>query len=155
MASWKYDICKTCEGSGSIHGHPCVFCVGSGFWEFIAEDNYFAVEVLVNGIAPTNEKIKEICNRRLEQITPDNVSEVLAAYAGANSDFDAIHQAGSEKWGWAWLHTNRFVIELVKLCGGNPLEHRMACSRLAWKWLSEENQIKIDASIDIQNQDAL
>ena len=58
--------------------------------------------------------------------------------------FQGLQDAGSEKWAWAWLHANRFAVELCKLCGGVPTEHRYALSRLAWNWLSEENQKKVD-----------
>jgi hypothetical protein len=150
LPSWKYDTCVLCKGVGKIEGKLCVVCNGEGFWEFVAENNYLALKCLLEGETPANEEVKEICDRRLAQVNPDNLNEVLGPLEAAakETNFDALHQAGSEKWGWAWLHANRFAIELVKLCGGVPTDHSMACSWLAWKWLSEENQKKIDAPID-------
>jgi hypothetical protein len=154
MASWNFDACETCDGSGKINGRKCAFCEGTGFWEFVAEDNHLALQALRGG-DPANENIKALCDRRLKQVTPDNLGIVLALLEVEDFDFDALQQSGAERWGWAWLHANRFAIELVKLCGGIPTQHGLACSKLAWKWLSEENQKKVDAPIDNPNPVAL
>ena len=148
---WSYDTCILCHGKGKIQGRQiCPVCEGEGLWEFVVDDNARAVQCLVNGETPENEHIREICDRRLAQVTPDNFYQMMALQgSGTESDFDALHDAGARKWGWAWAHANRFAIELARLCGGNPTEHRVALSRLAWKWLQEENQKKVDAPIDI------
>lgn len=140
---WSYDRCILCLGKGKNNntGKPCVVCNGEGFWEFVSDINHLAVQVLLGNNSVENEQAKIICNRRLPELTPDNYQIVLRSLSNniKNEDaFNAIHAAGASKWSWAWTHTNRFAIELCRLCGGVPTDYPLALSRLAWKWLSEE-----------------
>jgi hypothetical protein len=158
MASWDFDTCALCHGSGELTTGKCPICNGFGLWEFVNEDNNLAVQSLVRGETPANEHVKELCERRLAQITPDNLESVLDLLEKeepTDDDFNALQLDGATRWGWAWVHANRFAIELARLCGGDPTEHRYALSRIAWKWLLEENQKKIDAPIDKLNPSLL
>jgi hypothetical protein len=144
MASWKYDTCALCTGKGKAQGKKCPVCNGYGYWEFIEDNNHLAVKTLQTGQIFEGE-VKELCDRRMNQLTPDNMQAVLQDLSGGTEeDFNAIHKAGAQKWGWAWVHANRFAIELCKLSGGDPTEHCLSLSRLVWIWLEEENQKKVD-----------
>lgn len=152
MATWNYSKCDVCAGRGTLRGmETCPACQGFGYFEFIAERNNEALEALINE-APT-EEAKATCNRRLADLTPDNVHTVLTEYGEGyvfgNDDevqaFTALHNAGATRWGWAWLHANRFAIELCRLNGGDYVRYRLAVSKLAWKWLEEEGQQKVVA----------
>jgi hypothetical protein len=148
---WSYDTCALCKGKGKINRvQVCPVCKGEGLWEFVDEDNAKAVHSLLSGEAPENERVKRICEHRLASLTPDNFQDVIKAHdqPGNESDFNTLHQAGAKAYGWAWLHTNRFAIELLRLCGGDPTDHRLAMTRLSLEWLLQENQKKIDAPID-------
>ena len=151
MQSWNFDTCTLCHGSGKLADDKCPVCNGMGLWEFVSEDNHLAVQALVYGETPANPHVKELCDRRTAQVTPDNLEVVLNLLdrkEATESDFNALQLAGATKWGWAWVHANRFAIELCRLCGGESTTHRYALTKLAWKWLSEENQKKVDAPID-------
>ena len=153
---WSFDTCTLCKGSGKISSGICLICNGMGLWEFVVDDNHKAVAALVSGETPESEEAKAICDRRLAQVTPDNIQIVLAMLeTPKKNDFEALHDAGSKKWGWAWVHANRFAIELARLCGVEPTAHRAALTRLAWNWLSEEKSKKIDAPIDKPSSPAL
>lgn len=147
---WDFDTCALCKGTGKVEAGSCPVCKGMGLWEFVVEDNHKAVTALVSGELPENETVKAMCNRRLAQVTPDNIEAVLQLLESTarNDDFEALHASGAAKWGWAWVHANRFAIELCRLCGVDSTEHRLALTRLAWKWLTEENSKKVDAPID-------
>jgi hypothetical protein len=147
---WDFDTCTLCKGSGKVESGKCPVCKGMGLWEFVVEDNHLAVHALLTGETPESEWVKTLCNRRMAQVTPDNIEDVLRLLEASvqNTDFDALHASGAKKWGWAWVHANRFAIELCRLCGGDSTKHALALSRLAWKWLTEENQKKVDAPID-------
>lgn len=163
MVSWQYDTCDLCKGKGKIYKEKlsveCPICHGYGYWEFVSEENHLAVQALLTGISPEDPHVQEICNRRLAQITPDNIEEALNFLEEGITDegyaFNAIQGNGATKWGWAWLHANRFAIELCRLCGGNSTKHRLGLSLLAWKWLKEEDQKKIDAPIDKPEKNVL
>ena len=98
MSSWTYAACETCDGSGKIDGRQCTFCSGTGFWEFVADDNHLALRVLRGEIEP-DKRIKDLCNRRLKQVTPKNVHLFLGVLEIEQIDFDALQQAGAERWG--------------------------------------------------------
>jgi hypothetical protein len=146
----EYEHCPLCRGIGKIQETEiCPVCKGEGFWEFYPDVNHKAVVALLQGDTRENPHVKELCDRRMAQVTPDNLEAVLKLLdrSGAtDDDFNALQLAGATKWGWAWVHVNRFVIELCRLCGGEATEHRYALTKLAWKWLTEENQTKIDTS---------
>jgi len=156
--NWDFDTCALCHGTGEVDDGKCPVCKGFGLWEFVAEDNHRAVVSLLQGDTPENPHVKELCDRRLAQVTPDNLEAVLKLLERtpcSENDFNALHAAGAKRWGWAWVHANRFAIELCRLCGGDPTEHRAALTKMAAKWLAEENQKKVDAPIDKLNPDLL
>ena len=113
-------------------------------WEFVVNENQKAVTALLTGETPENAAIKALCDRRLAQVTPDNIEAVLTLMESStrNDDFEALHATGAKRWGWAWVHANRFAIELCRLCGVDSTKHPLGVTRLAWKWLSEENPKK-------------
>ena len=146
---WDFDTCTLCRGIGKIEAETCPICKGMGLWEFVVDNNHKAVVTLLSGETPESDLIKDLCNRRLAQVTPDNIEAVLKLLERSQkTDFEALHAFGAKKWGWAWVHANRFAIELARLCGVDSTKYSLALSRLASKWLTEENQKKVDASID-------
>ncbi len=154
-ATWNYASCDLCKGKGKIRTkEECPICKGFGIWEFVAEDNEAAVRFLNDPEADVSEAAKELCGRRIAAFSPDTVDQTLLALelgspqVGSpefNAEWDSIHQEGAAKWGWAWVHTNRFAIALCKLNGADHLQHPYALSQLVWNWLEEEQQEKIDA----------
>ena len=155
---WDFDTCNLCHGSGKLQNENCPVCQGIGLWEFVSEDNHLAVLTLLNmEYHVENSRAKEICNRRLQQVTPDNIEGTLASLekSTTEADFNALHASGAKNWGWAWVHANRFAIELARLCGSDPTAHRYGLTRLAFNWLFEENQKKVDAPIDKFNPSVL
>jgi hypothetical protein len=141
---WDFDTCTLCKGTGKIEAGTCPVCKGMGLWEYMVNDNQKAVTALLNGEPPETETVKALCDRRLAQVTPDNIEDVIKLLEAVlkNEDFDALHASGAKRWGWAWVHANRFAIGLVNLCGVDSAKHPLAVSRLAWKWLTEENPKK-------------
>jgi hypothetical protein len=148
MNQWRYGICILCRGKGTIVGQTCPLCEGLCYWEYAADDNSAAVELLLHlGQSETNpapDEVQDIFNRRLASIDPENLPSIFADLIGQNpprSD-EALQQAGAETWGWAWVHALRFAIELCKLLGVDYITHRQGVSLLAWKWLEDEKKLQ-------------
>ena len=139
---WAYSQCEVCKGTGQVLQKDCPVCEGEGMWEFPAN---FTEEVLraLNLDAQVSPEAKAVCDQRIQAFTPDDVDIVLGQVNQGDS-FEALHEAGAFRWGCAWLHTNRFAIELCKLCGGDHVRHRESLSVLSWLWLEREGQQKPD-----------
>jgi hypothetical protein len=141
----NYGPCDLCGGSGKIQGTKiCPVCDGFGVWEFIAEDNEAAVRFLNDPTADVSEYAKQICGERIHSLPPDQCETMLVILDRPTGDYDALQLAGAERWGWAWVHANRFAIALCKLNGSDHVEHSYALSKMAWFWLDREKQTKIE-----------
>ena len=142
-----YGPCELCEGKGKIQeNEKCPNCDGFGIWEFVADDNDAALRFLKDVDAPdVSDHAKAICGDRIHSIPPDNIEQMLRVLDHPQESFDELHRAGSKKWGWAWLHANRFAIALCRLNGLDPKEHPYGISKVTWCWLERENQEKIEA----------
>jgi hypothetical protein len=147
MNQLKIDKCYSCKGNGKIDKITCPVCEGYGVWEYIPDVNDAAVTYLLNPCAVVSDEAKKICNDR---ITTINANNPLASMNLASTVIDDpkitaledLHSVGAERWGWAWLHTNRFAIELLRLHGVNPKIHSHALANLAWLWLESEGQVR-------------
>jgi len=135
--SWKYETCIACKGKNK----NCTLCEGLGFWEFDADANHAAVELLLHlGEGQAPEDVRAIFNRRLGSISPDTIQKTLddlVAVAPVRTN-DELQNVGAGKWGWPWFHTLRFAVEALKLLGIDHIKNRQGISLLAWKWLEEE-----------------
>lgn len=141
-----YSRCELCEGKGKIRGNEvCPNCDGFGIWEYVTDDNDAALRFLNDPEADVSDHAKFICGERIHSLPPDNIEDMLRVLDHPQEPLEALHKAGSEKWGWAWLHANRFAIALYKLNGGDPTEHPYGIAKVAWFWLDRENQQKIEA----------
>jgi hypothetical protein len=146
MEQIGYDLCTLCMGQGKITNDACPVCEGFGYVEFVVDENSRALNALRGEEA--DETSKQICNRRLRdsKLNPDNIRITLLDLAcgfrpGTDAEqaaFEALNDAGARRWGWTWTNANRFAVELAKLSGIPPAEHRYALTKLAYKWLHEE-----------------
>ena len=152
MPSWSYAACDTCRGKGTLQNEVCPTCNGYGYWEFVKDErNDVALDALKGEVS--NSVGTDLANGRIAGLTPDNFYQTLIdlsehfKYGEGDEQiaFEALHNAGADRWGWAWLLTNRFAIELAKLNGYNHTEHRYALSKLVWTWLEREQQEKVEA----------
>lgn len=115
-------------------------------WEFVVDDNEGAIRFLLDPEADVSENAKLLCGTRIHSIPPDYIVQMLTVLNnGASQEmYDRIHDIGARRWGWAWLHANRFAIELAKLNGINHPEYAFALTQLAWHWLEREKQGKVE-----------
>jgi len=143
----SYGDCTLCEGKGVFHGKKCAFCNGFGLWEFVVDDNEGAVRFLTDPTADVSDKAKILCGQRIHSIPPDYILQILIWLNSGATDAMAerIHDIAARRWGWAWLHTNRFAIELAKLNGIDHTEYAFGLIQLSWHWLEREKQGRIDA----------
>ena len=147
MTKTMTETCPLCDGSGRFNKKSCSICECDGKWEVVVDDNYLAMQVLVN-MEGGSDKIVQICNRRIAGITPDNITSVLdhlqtgLVYQQGDEQqrFDGLHKAGAKRWGWAWLNANRFAIELAKLHKADYTKYRYALSSLVFGWLIRDEK---------------
>lgn len=143
-----YAPCELCEGKGKIRGNEmCPNCDGFGIWDYVADDNEAAVRFLKDSEATdVSDHAKIICWERIHSLPPDNIEQMLRVLDKPTKEsFDELHKAGSQKWGWGWLHANRFAIALCRLNGIDPKKHAYGITKVSWYWLERENQEKIEA----------
>jgi hypothetical protein len=147
-----YGPCDLCKGSGRIRGtDTCPVCDGFGIWGFVAEDNEAAVKFLNDPTVEVSEHAKFICGERIHSLPPDQCENMLVILDRPVEDLNALHLAGAEKWGWAWVHANRFAIALCRLNGGDPTNHVYGLTKMAWFWLEREKQVKIEVPWIVEN----
>ena len=143
----NYATCDLCSGKGKINGsQKCPVCDGFGIWEFVADDNEAAVRFLLDPTADVSDHAKFICGERIHSVPPDHFDVMMSVLDQPTkiSSFDELHEAGAVRWGWAWVHANRFAISLCRLNGGNSTEHAYGLTKLAWYWLDREKQEKVE-----------
>lgn len=143
----QYGNCALCKGKGTFLGKKCTLCDGFGLWEFVVDDNEGAVRFLVDPQADVSENAKILCGQRIHSIPPDFMIQYLEwLNQGATPElYNRINDIASRRWGWAWLHTNRFAIELTLLNGIHAPDYAFALMQLSWHWLEREKQGKVEA----------
>jgi hypothetical protein len=141
MQHISYDSCNLCRGTGKWHNVTCILCEGFGLHENTDQSSAVSALLQIDG-PPIDESVRNLCNSRLQGITPDNFEALLDCLTikTSKASFDALHKHGSLKWGWAWFHTNRFAVELATLYGIKASDYRYALSMLSSIWLIKESE---------------
>lgn len=142
MESISYGPCNVCNRKRIKP--DCWLCEGLGYYEHTPESQAVEALLRLDG-SPVSEATKRILDARFHGITPDTFLSLLVGLAVvADGTFTELHNRGSLKWGMAWVHTNRFAVELAKLHGIDFTEHKCALSVLSWIWLENEEAIMMD-----------
>src|ERR1700733_2441844 len=138
----KFSICVLCDGTAMKNQNPCPVCDGRGTYE--ESIHSLAVKTLTNFDYVPDDEVRALCNRRIADLTPDNIKYILDTIAIDDTleRFMTLHSVGVKTWGKAWFHTNRFAIEFAKLNDVEPTQYGYALTMLAAIWLQQEDTEK-------------